>query len=459
MSASDVLKRGLKFTAVGQFASYGIRFCSNLILTRLLAPDYFGVMAIAMLFVYAAAMLCDVGLRSAIITEKRADERRFRDIVWSIMIFRIVTLISLVTLFSFGIRYAIRFGWVGAESAYADPRLDTALLFMVLAACVAYLESVEILYRERIMAFETVLKIDLVRQVINTSVTLTWAWISPSIIALTAGSLVANACITLGSYIWIAKGWPRFIWSTEDFKFLWSRGKWLWVSAILTFSMNVLDRLALARHFDSTQIGLHSIAVLYSTIAIDLVNKFVYSVAFPLLSQSFRDGEKELWRTYYKSLAIVVKVALPSGFFFITFGDKLIELLYDTRYHSAGPLLRAFGIVVFLSIYLGASEIYVALGQAKAKSIIYFLRLSALLAGLYLLVPGKGLMGGVWALAGSHAAGAAASLYFNRRLGLFKFRREAEFLGLIALLVAASFGLRAALFERVLSRSHVVGHA
>ncbi len=446
MSASDVLKRGLKFTAIGQFASYGIRFCSNLILTRLLAPDYFGVMAIAMLFVYAAAMLCDVGLRSAIIAEQRADDRRFRDIVWSVMTLRVLALASIVGLFSMAINLLIGQGWLSAGSTYADPRLNTALFLLVVASAIQYLESIEILYRERMLEFGTILKIDLIRQVISTAVTMTWALLAPSILALTAGSIAANLCIAVGSYIWLAKRGPKFIWSPEDFKFLWSRGKWLWVSAILTFSMNILDRLFLARHFDATQIGLHSIAVLYSTIVIDLVGKFVHSVVFPLVSRSFREGDKELWKTYYKALSIVVKVALPSGFIFITFGDKIIELLYDPRYHPAGPLLRAFGVIVFLSIYLAAGEVYVALGRAKIKSTIYFLRLTALLAGLFTMVPAQGLMGGVWALAGSHVVGATASLYFNRELGLFKLRREAEFLGLIALLVAASFGLRAAIF-------------
>jgi O-antigen/teichoic acid export membrane protein len=446
LSASDVLKRGLKFTAVGQFASYGIRFCSNLILTRLLAPDYFGVMAIAILFVYAATMLCDVGLRSAIIAEARADDRRYRDTVWSVMTLRVLALALIVGSFSFTLKILVSAGWISHDSTYADPRLDTALALLVIAAGIHYIESIEILYRERMLDFRTLFKIELIRQVISTAVTLTWALLEPSIFALVAGPIVANACISMGSYIWLAKRAPRFVWSPEDFKFLWSRGRWLWVSAVLTFSMNILDRLTLARYFDATQIGVHSIAVLYSTIVTDLVAKFVQSVVFPLVSRSFREGDTELWRTYYKSLSIVVKVALPSGFLFITFGDKLIELLYDARYHPAGPLLRAFGIVVFLSIYSAAGEIYVALGQAKIKSTVYFLRLFALLTGLIALVPAQGLMGGVWALVGSHVVGGTASLYFNRKLGMFKFRREAEFLGLIALLVAASSGLRAVLF-------------
>jgi O-antigen/teichoic acid export membrane protein len=446
LTASETLKRGLKFTAVGQLATYGIRFCSNLLLTRLLAPDYFGVMTVALLFVYAANMMCDVGLRSAIIAEKRADEPRFRHIVWSVMILRIVVLSALVLAFSLSIKLGIANGWLSTESTYADPRLDTAMFLLVVAVCLSYLESVEILYRERLMQFDTLLKIDLLRQGINTAVTVVWAWYSPSIVALLAGGIVANIIIMVGSYVVLAKAWPTFIWSPQDFKFLWSRGKWLWVSAILTFSMNILDRLFLAKYFDATQIGLHSIALLYCTIVLDMVTKFTNSVVFPLTSQSFRDNEKELWRTYYKAIAIVVKLALPAGFFFLTFGDKLIEFLYDDRYNPAGPLLRAFGFVAFLAIYIPAGDVYVALGKAKIKSIIYVLRLVTLAAALFAFVPAQGLMGGILALIASQGVGALASLYYNRKLGLLHRRHEASILGMIALLIAASFAIRALLF-------------
>jgi O-antigen/teichoic acid export membrane protein len=446
LTASEVLKRGLKFTAFGQFATYGIRFGSNLILTRLLAPDYFGVMAVAILFVYAATMLCDVGLRSAIIAEKRADDARFRNIVWSVMVFRIVALVALISAFSFTIKLGVTQGWLSTDSTYADPRLNTALFLLTLTSIFSYLESVEIVYRERLMEFHTLLKIDLIRQVISTAVTLIWAWQSPSIVALLAGGIVANACITVGSYVWLAKAWPTFIWSPEDFKFLWSRGKWLWVSAILTFSMSVVDRLVLARYFDATQMGLYSIAWLYCTIILDLVVKFTSSVVFPLTSHSFREGDRDLWKTYYKGISIVVKVALPAGFLFLTFGDKLIELLYDQRYNPAGPLLRAFGFIAFLTVYLPAGEVYVALGQAKIKSIIYVLRLVTLVAALVALLPAQGLMGGILALIASQGVGAIASLYYNRRLGLFHRRHEASLLAMIAILIAASFGIRALLF-------------
>ena len=446
MSLSDTLKRGVKYTAIGQFATYGIRFGSNLLLTRLLAPDLFGVMAVAMVFVYAAAMLCDVGLRSAIIAEKRADDSRFRDIVWTVMTFRVAALTLFVGLFAVSILALIRIGFIPEGSAYADPRLNIVFAMLVLAESFRYMESVEVLYRERQMNFSTVFRLDLARQLISTATTLTWAWLSPGIVALCAGSVVANASIMVASYVWVARRGPRFIWSPQDFLFLWTRGKWLWVSAILTFSMNILDRVYLAKYFDSKQMGLHSIAVLYGFIVIDLVYKFSANVIFPLVSQSFRDEEKDLWRTYYKSLFRVIMVALPSGFFFITFGDKLIEFLYDPRYHEAGALLRAFGVIALCSVYMPAGEVYVALGQAKIKSQIYFVRLVALLGGLLLMVPSQGLIGGVWALTASHLVGALVSLHFNRKLGLFRWSYELKIFGAYAAIAASSFAIRAIFF-------------
>jgi O-antigen/teichoic acid export membrane protein len=446
LAAADILKRGLKFTAAGQMMTNGIRFASNLILTRLLAPEYFGVMAIAMLVSYAAAMLCDVGLRSAIITEKRAEERRFRDTVWSLMTIRALVYVTLLFGFSLVIDYLVAQGLLSPTSTYADPRLKVALMLTAAAGSIAMMESVEVLYHERQMHFGTILRIDLIRQVLNTAITITWAWLAPSIVALLAGSIIANLCVTTGTYVWLAKRGPRFIWSLSVAMSLMERAKWLWVSAILTFSMNIFDRLFLARHFDAKLIGLHSIALLYSTIVIDLVTKFNYSVVYPMLSKARHDGETELWKAYYTALQVIVKIALPAGFFFLTFGDKLIELLYDSRYNDAGPLLRTLGYIAFLAVYLPAAEVHEALGHAKLKSIIFMLRLTTLVAALMTFIPATGLMGGIYALIGSQLVGALASLHYNRKHGLFRLRKELELLGAIALLVLLSYGVRAILF-------------
>ena len=61
-----------------------LRLASNLILTRLLFPEAFGVMAMVSVFLMGLAMFSDVGVGPAIMQSKRGDDRDFLNTAWTI---------------------------------------------------------------------------------------------------------------------------------------------------------------------------------------------------------------------------------------------------------------------------------------------------------------------------------------------------------------------------------------
>jgi O-antigen/teichoic acid export membrane protein len=67
---SRVLKAGL-WSLTGYGLAQAIRLGSNLFMTRVLTPDLFGLMAIAMMVIVGLALLSDVGLKQSIIQRKR----------------------------------------------------------------------------------------------------------------------------------------------------------------------------------------------------------------------------------------------------------------------------------------------------------------------------------------------------------------------------------------------------
>ena len=71
---SNLRARALRSSAVtvgGFGASQVIRLASNLILTRILFPEAFGMMALVMVFLQGLAMFSDVGVGPAIMQSKR----------------------------------------------------------------------------------------------------------------------------------------------------------------------------------------------------------------------------------------------------------------------------------------------------------------------------------------------------------------------------------------------------
>src|SRR5436190_19575910 len=73
-----------------------IRFGGNLILSRLLFPELFGLMALVNVFFQGLQMFSDVGIGPAIIQNKKGDEPRFVNTAWTIQCARgfVLTLVG-----------------------------------------------------------------------------------------------------------------------------------------------------------------------------------------------------------------------------------------------------------------------------------------------------------------------------------------------------------------------------
>jgi len=77
-----ILRSG-SLTIVGNLASQALRFGSNLVLTRLLFPEAFGLMAIAQAILTAARLFSDVGLMQGAVRSARGHEQRYLDTIYS----------------------------------------------------------------------------------------------------------------------------------------------------------------------------------------------------------------------------------------------------------------------------------------------------------------------------------------------------------------------------------------
>src|SRR2546421_9862010 len=71
-----VLRAG-GWTVAGFALSQAVRFAANLMMTRLLVPERFGVMTIATMVMDGLALFSDVGLRQSVVQSRRGREAAF----------------------------------------------------------------------------------------------------------------------------------------------------------------------------------------------------------------------------------------------------------------------------------------------------------------------------------------------------------------------------------------------
>ena len=116
--------RGSAFTAGSYIIAQMMRLASNLILTRLLFPEAFGVMALVSVVLVGMVMFSDVGVSASIAQHKRGDDPDFLNTAFSIHVFR-GAMLWLVTC---AIAYPLSLFYNAPDLAYLLPVAGLSLL-------------------------------------------------------------------------------------------------------------------------------------------------------------------------------------------------------------------------------------------------------------------------------------------------------------------------------------------
>ncbi|MGI9315844.1 MAG: oligosaccharide flippase family protein, partial [bacterium] len=112
----------------GHLVGQLLRLGGNLIMTRLLVPEMFAVMAVASIFLLGLNLFSDIGLRQNIVQSERGTDPVFLNTVWVVQILRGVIL-WLVALGLANALQVVDAAQIWNEgSVYADPILPYVLI-------------------------------------------------------------------------------------------------------------------------------------------------------------------------------------------------------------------------------------------------------------------------------------------------------------------------------------------
>ena len=377
--------RGTIWTIAGYGSSQILRFSSNLILTRLLFPELFGLMTLVYVFISGLHLFSDIGVGPSIIQNKRGDDPAFLNTAWTLQVIR-----------SFGLWCCcILIAWPVAKF-YGEPQLLWLIPVVGLNTIISGFNSTALFTLNRHMAVGQLAIFELGGQVITLLVMIVWAWFSPTIWALVIGGFVSASIQMVWSHR-LNSGPPnRFAWDQEATKDLISFGKWIFVSTAMTFLAGQTDRLILGKLFSFEMLGVYGIAFTLSDIPRQLIMALSGKVIFPVFSK-FADLPRETFRAKIQKnrMPILIATAL-SLTALVSFGDIIITVLYDNRYDQAAWMMPILTLGVWPSVLSQTIDPSLfAIGKARYVAYGCFVSFLVLAIGLPL---GFSLMGTVGAV-------------------------------------------------------------
>lgn len=364
--------RGTAWTALRLVAEYVMRFGSNLILTRLLFPEAFGLMALVSTVMTGLAMFSDIGLAPAVISSPRGDDPHFLRSAWTLQALRGVVLGAAVVALA-----------VPMAHFYGIPELREIMPVTALTVMIGGCNSIALFRMQRHLELGRLATLELLAQAISIAVTVVWARAFPSVWALVGGGVVGSLVKLALSHALGHGGVFGIEWERKAVREVVHFGKWIFLSTVFAFFANQADRLLFGKVFSVEMLGVYGIALVVGGLPTQLLWSIGNYVILPTFSRqaATSDALDRSYRTLQLPLLLIggLPVAL-----LLACGPVLIKLLYDARYSDAGWMLQLVAVGVWFQVpqTLSANAL-MAVGHPRSVAIANGVKL----VGMIALVP------------------------------------------------------------------------
>ncbi len=413
-----------QWVVVGSSIGHVLRLGSNLILTRLLVPDMFGLMSIATTVGVIMVMLADIGLRQAVVRSTRGDEPAFLNTAWTMQVGQGFVLWGGTIVVAIGLYIADQSGWISPQSTYGDPLLPWLIAATGFYAVINGLSSTLALTATRHFKLRPIFLLDFIGQIVGLIVIVPLAWWTRSIWSLVLGSMASIGISALLSHLWMRGPRNAFHWEAASVREIFNYGKWLAISSAVTVFATNGDRLMLAAYANAAVLGLYSVALSLVGALDTVLNQLFDRVMLPAFSEVARNNAAGIPRAYFRLRWKIDPIILISSGLLFGCADSLIAIMYDARYSGAGQMLQTLSLGMIVARYSLVQQVYLALGQTR-----YFVWLNIVrLVSTFTLIPLgyylAGFNGALIGIAFRNAPMMILTFYYNSRHGLNNLRLE-----------------------------------
>lgn len=349
---------GITLLEVG--GSNVLRLLSNLVLTRLLFPEAFGLMALMQVFITGLQMFSDIGINTMLIQHKRGANKHFRNVLWTLQVMRGGIL------------------WVGACALawpvawiYDQPMVLMLLPVQGLSLLIDGFKTTRVPLANRELMLGRVVVLSLIAQAISLLIMAGLAFWLHSVWALVWGTLIGSMVRVCMLQVFLPGARDRFSWDSAIVKESLSYGAFVFLSTIATFFNRLGVRLVVGSYVNIALFGIFSIALMLGTVPGVITNTIAQKVIFPLYRikppRESRENKYNLFKVRRLMAAFAILMSCSLAFL----GIWLISFLYDPRYAQAGPML----VLIAVSMVPGNACIGGAqalLGHGDSQNHFYF---------------------------------------------------------------------------------------
>jgi lipopolysaccharide exporter len=410
-----------------QFAGVKIIFFLRLlVLARLLLPEDFGLLAIAVSSIGFLLSLTDLGMTQALVQSTDVDEIQYNT-AWTVGVIR-----GLVVSGSVLIAAPL------IAQLFAEPRAINIIRVISLQPLLDSAASIKVADLTRGLNFRALAILRLLAAVANTVVSIALAD-TFGVWALVAGALSGSLSYLMMSYLF-APHRPRLSFNRTAGWSLIQFGRWIFLTGLIAMAGSYVLRVVISRQLGASELGLYFLAAQLAFMPLEVASEMVGSVAFPLFARLQTDLQ-QVTRVFRAILTGVSALLFPACTLMIVVTPSLVQEVLGPRWEGTVSVIRLLALVSMLGIFGEvAVPILNGVGQPYKVTVLEIVQSTLIIIFVWTLSGRYGLVGAALAWLPAITASQIFSFIFLRQILWEPFAK----LGAPMLMITVSSGVGAA---------------
>ncbi|GAB4334100.1 MAG: lipopolysaccharide biosynthesis protein [Calditrichia bacterium] len=389
-------RAGVLWSTLFQGVQYVLRFANSIILARLLFPEDFGLMGLAMIVLQFARRLTSFGFTMVLVQRKEVQEEHYDTVFW-VNLLLIGTASLGIVLFAENI------------AAFLENLALTNILYAI--AVIFLIEALSSVHRsilKRKLQYKELGIVKAVSSFVLVVGSAVFAFLGFGVWALIFGNFFGAFAKFLVSFIF-TRWWPGFrfrMWALKDSL---DFGIWVYVAGYVIYAINNVDFFVIGKFLSAAQLGYYERAFNLMSMPRKRLVDHVNSVMFSAYSR-IQDDDERLVRALQRVIATLAVIIYPfvvwlffvsPSFIRVVYGPKWIPTIAPLQIMCITGLIESFTLM-FQPVLTAKGWI----GNHTRREVVYLVILSAMVvAGLQF-----GIVGVAW--------GVTAAAFFRLALML-----------------------------------------
>lgn len=348
-------KKGMIYTSIGVYSNFLLQLVVSMVLSRLLTPKDYGVVAIMQIFIIFFALVIEAGMGPAIIQNNKLTKQDTR------VLFNYSALFAIVM--------AALFGGLGLllSSIYGNPIYKTLTWVQSISVLMNGLNIVPTAILNKGKQFKLVNFSAVFGNIIAAMVGITMAFLGAGVYSLIASTIVSSTInFILNKFFANLK----FIstWSLGPLKVIWNFSKNQFGANFVNYLSRNTDNILIGKFMGASQLANYNKAYNLVLLPNQLFQGVISPVLQPVLA-NYQDDEPYIRKNYLRIIHILALLGIPISVFFCMSAKQIIFFMYGSQWESAIAPFSILSSSIWLQMLLSSSG---AIFQARNKSKLFF---------------------------------------------------------------------------------------